>query len=1300
MQSAPEAENPSHPLTEEFEYYPLTPRQSLVWADEQINQEGYKNFRTLKVCAARGVDADKLKRAWAETLSSHDVFELVVDADIPRQRFFSIAPQITEIALPDQAKVDDWIAEHSLQRPDPHRPLWDLTMIACGDGELVSVLCAHFLICDEISFGLIAQEVSRRYGPFSAEASRSFRSFLSDDGAAKDKEASELDTRAWQQLLKDPPPEATLLGCIRGDGKAGIARTRAGLTESQCKALLGFSDPAQSVGMDRRKALDCAVSTAIFAWINRLSGQRNIVISIALDERSLEAQSTVGLIDGLAFLRVEIDDDETFKSLFKKVVAAYDFAREHSRASLGPGKFVSAFIGAQPEWPSTFCGGTGRFALADAAVWASSGLAKSDRLDNICLRYAIAGSSREMLFDFNDDLYPEAIRNRLVQYFFRILDAVSIEAEQRIQSVEMLTREECESILLRGQGRRPPEAPDFLSVIARQARENPGKNAVEFGDRALTYADLDRATNRLARRLQAYGVTSGSRVAVAMPRGFGELSAFLAVLKAGGAYVPVDSSHPVERVRLVLEDAEPQVLVAATDAPLRDALPEGVRYFELDDPLAEGSETSDSPLEGCREPDQLSYILFTSGSTGRPKGVEVPRRAFSNFLQSMSAEPGLAASDRVIAITTTTFDIAGLELFLPLYVGATVVIADRDTANDPVSLRSMLDRSNISLMQATPATWRLLLEAGWRGQAGLRMLCGGEALSLALARRLLGCGSELWNVYGPTETTVWSTLERLAKDVERITIGHPIDHTSVSLRDNDGRIVPFGTIGEICIGGKGLALGYRGRPDLTAERFPLDVRTGERYYRTGDLGRYLPDGRLECLGRVDHQVKVRGFRIEPADIEAQLRAVPGVQDVLVVALRRGDGDPQLVTYWVGDATIDSLHERAKARLPHYMVPSAYVHLKAFPLTTSGKIDRKQLPAPEEYRGEEDVGAPPRNDKESIIASIWREILELPFVPIDRDFFSLGGTSFRAVQMRTKLQEALGVSLPLRALFEHPTIEGIISNLGIPAEDDSPLVFSLAKGTDPIPWIGLMGVQLYDDLAQAMAGSYSMLAIHIPVRYIPGFDAFPTVEDLARKYVDAIRQHQPKGPYYLLGLCHGGVVAFEAASQLQEAGERVGIVALLDAELPKARRVIPITRILYALKKIILEPRASLRKALKKAAVKTATPSSSKIVHGADHEPVDFPFDGPEIEKDLSRYEALNKHIESDVLVFRASENDIAPGITISSDMGWGGWSRRLDCHGIPSTHLEIVREPHATEVIRILNDARRRVEREQKSEAD
>src|SRR5690606_2050826 len=512
------------------------------------------------------------------------------------------------------------------------------------------------------------------------------------------------------------------------------------------------------------------------------------------------------------------------------------------------------------------------------------------------------------------------------------------------------------------------------------------------------------------------GARRGALVGLAVDRDADMLAALLGILKTGAGYVPLDPGFPAERLAYMADDAGLAALV--TQRRHRDRIDLAGRPVlvldELEQALAAQPATRIGRDVDGALPESVAYVIYTSGSTGKPKGVQVPHGAVSNFLVGMQAEPGIKGGDRLLAVTTLSFDIAVLELLLPLSVGAEVVVADRDTASDANALAACLRETGATMMQATPATWRLLLEAGWQGGAGFSALCGGEPMAPDLAQQLLARCEALWNLYGPTETTVWSTCTRILPGRDGtpdIHIGRPIANTHVWILDERGELCPRGVPGEICIGGEGVALGYLGRPELTAERFVADrydpaARRGARVYRTGDRGRWRADGQLEHHGRLDVQVKVRGHRIELGEIEANLAAHPAVARVVVMAREDRPGDVRLVAYGVLNAG-HALDEAAMSaylrdRLPDYMVPQHFVPLPAIPLLPNGKVDRKALPAPQSGPRATDPGRAPHGETEQRVAGLMAEVLGVPEVGAEDDFFASGGHSLLAARLVSRL----------------------------------------------------------------------------------------------------------------------------------------------------------------------------------------------------------------------------------------------------------------------------------------------------------
>jgi amino acid adenylation domain-containing protein len=488
-------------------------------------------------------------------------------------------------------------------------------------------------------------------------------------------------------------------------------------------------------------------------------------------------------------------------------------------------------------------------------------------------------------------------------------------------------------------------------LLKEHVLQRPSSVAAQFGTQQLTYAELDRRSTEVAHALQAVGIGPEILVGICLDRSLDMIVGLLGILKSGGAYVPLDPGYPHERLRYIVADSGLRTIVTQRGFSCSFA-PEEVVKVNVDDPaIAYGQGSTGSPLyvHPRSSSEDLAYVIYTSGSTGKPKGVQISHRSVVNFLISMRQMPGFTTDDVLLAVTTCAFDISVLEIFLPLAAGGKVVIAPREACSDGEQLAALINESGATMMQATPTTWHLLLEADWKGHPGLTILCGGEALSPGLARQLLGKANAVWNMYGPTESTVWSTMYQVKDVLSSIPVGRPIANTEIYVLDAALQPVPDDVIGELYLGGDGLARGYHNRPELTAERFianPFDTRKASKIYRTGDLVRWSPSGRLEYVGRADQQVKLRGYRIELGEIEAALEEHPNISRAAVVMYGK-ELDNRLVAYVVASDTLDlspsKLRTFLKTRLPSYMVPAKFVAMQQLPVMQNGKIDRSALP---------------------------------------------------------------------------------------------------------------------------------------------------------------------------------------------------------------------------------------------------------------------------------------------------------------------------------------------------------------------
>ncbi|MCO5947005.1 non-ribosomal peptide synthetase [Mucilaginibacter flavidus] len=703
---------------------------------------------------------------------------------------------------------------------------------------------------------------------------------------------------------------------------------------------------------------------------------------------------------------------------------------------------------------------------------------------------------------------------------------------------------------------REKALPHFVNACAKKY-EN--KVAIKFHGRNLTYKEVYESSNKLAKILIDNGIKSGDIIGLALDRSPEMIISLLAILKSGAAYIPLDPEYPKDRVEFMLDDSSAKILI--TSKKYHNHFASTASEILIEDALEKfGSYTGDEPPVEITG-DDLAYVLYTSGSTGKPKGVQIRHFNLVNFLLSMQKEPGMTASDKILTVTTISFDIAGLELYLPLICGAEITLTNSDTAKDGRILFDMVKNDGITFMQATPYTWRMMLEAGWEKLLPLKILCGGEALPKDLVGKLTVRTSQLWNMYGPTETTIWSTI-KLIESSEEITIGRPIDNTQVYIVDENLNSLTDGSIGEIIIGGDGVAAGYLNRPELTAERFidnPFSGKPGDKMYRTGDLGRYKENGDIVCLGRMDHQVKVRGYRIELEEIEHALVKEADIKQAVVIAREDTPGDPRLVGYVVLEEEGSEIDLKTKihnwqqallAVLPEYMVPDDFVVMTAIPITPNGKIDRKALPKPD-YNTIARLGeyVAPRTEIESQVAEIWQELMGLEKISIYDNFFELGGRSLVALQIMARIEKLTGKRLPLATLFEHSTIEKLSLMLNIDSKSitwDS-LVHIKPKGTKMPLYIvhgAGLNVLLFNALAMNMDDDQPVFGLQ--ARGLNGIDEpLDVMEEIAANYIAEIIAQNPTGPYALAGYSLGGTIAYEMAHQLLAMGKEVKLLAVFD-----------------------------------------------------------------------------------------------------------------------------------------------------------
>jgi amino acid adenylation domain-containing protein len=899
---------------------------------------------------------------------------------------------------------------------------------------------------------------------------------------------------------------------------------------------LAFAAPLDGGGVGRGRTEVCFGSELTAATLARAAAERVDVVTFVLAAFGALIHRYTALPDFVvrgAFqtLWIDAEGDPSFEELVRRVHRELTAeAISSSRAPVAPLQiaFAAGAVGPRCDLEVTL----------------------EERLEGLV---AVATFERKLL--------DEAAVGRLLSRLPVLLAEAIDDPERTIATLGLLTTEERVRMLEDwNDTARPYPACRTDALIAAQTLTHGDDVAVEFENQHLTYRELDSRANGLAGLLQEFGVGPDVLVAICVERSLDMMVGLLGVMRAGGAYVPVDPTFPGDRRRFMLEDAA--VRVVLTQQSLLPQLNSAdADVICLDRDVGRIAAAGVAPPPCGANADSLAYVIYTSGSTGRPKGVQIPHSALVNFLTTMSREPGFTDRDVLVAVTTLSFDIAGLELYLPLIVGGRVVIAPHDVAGDPRQLVDLIERSGATVVQATPTTWRMLVDSGWPGRLGLKVLCGGEPLPTVLAEQLLERGLELWNMYGPTETTIWSAICQVHGG-DPITIGHPIANTTLYVLDDRMQPLPVGLAGELHIGGDGLARGYLNRPELTAERFvphPFEPTPGSRVYKTGDLARYRQDGTIDFIGRRDQQVKVRGFRIELGELETALARQPGVAAAVAVTREDSSGEQQLVAYVVAadEKRLDPLELRHALAdvLPAYMVPTTVVPLDALPLTPNGKIDRKALPKPPSERSRDPARVPARTEFERQLVAVWEQVLGISPIGVTDDFFDLGVTSIVAARLFARLERELGTTLPLGAVFEAPTIESLALLLDVGPESGhsrwTSLVPIQSNGSrTPIFCVhGGAGTILHlQPLARRLGSEQPFYGLQSRGLY-GGAPPLRTVEEMAEHYLRELRTVQPRGPFRLAGYCFGSIVAFDIAQQLVAEGEEVELLAVFNGPSP-------------------------------------------------------------------------------------------------------------------------------------------------------
>ncbi|MFM6983310.1 MAG: non-ribosomal peptide synthetase, partial [Chitinophagaceae bacterium] len=798
------------------------------------------------------------------------------------------------------------------------------------------------------------------------------------------------------------------------------------------------------------------------------------------------------------------------------------------------------------------------------------------------------GESLTIDCDYNSALFQHDDINELLLQYQYIINTITLSPETRISDCDLsdpqLTIQQLDSF--NASEADYPRTSTVHDLVLKQAQSTPDAIAIRFEDISITYAELINRVDDYARGLQAAGLKPGMFAGVMLDRGPEMMYTLMAIMRLGAAYIPIDPIFPEQRIQYMLSDSKTSLLVC--EDRFRFICPESCQAFSTDQLQALANDNSSLPVQDNALP---AYVIYTSGSTGLPKGVIMPQKALVNLLWSVKNQPGFTTKDSLLALTTISFDIAGLELYLPLISGGTLVLASSEISKDGDAIIQLIAKENITVLQATPATFRLLSGFGFKGHKNLKILCGGEPLPHDLAMELLPKCHSLWNMYGPTETCIWSSAQQIKNKDTKISIGRPLANTSILILDDRHRPLPKGKIGEIAIAGDGLAHGYLNKKELSAEKFiKHPLKDNERIYLSGDLGYVDSDDRLYCLGRSDNQVKVRGYRIETGEIESVILKNSNYREAVVVPKLFGKDDIRLVAFvkdlgvknrnykickqtglqlcLLEGEELEGLRNLLSKDLPDYMVPGIFMAINAMPLTPNAKTDRKFLTDLDisamfqsgKSQVEDSGSKTTWSETELSIKPLWEAALGVKSASRLDDFFASGGHSLIAIELMHQIEQELGFKLPLSALFRKPSIAGLAQIINGETNGSGTyhyLVPVKPEGTNPplyiVHGIGLE-VMVFKDLASHMDASqpvYGVQAIGLSNNEFPP----EKLEQIAAKYIQEIKAHNPKGPYLIAGHSAGSLLAYEIGRQLEKSGANIGMLAIFDYSLESTKKEI-------------------------------------------------------------------------------------------------------------------------------------------------
>ena len=1316
---------------------PLTEGQQEIFLSGHVSPDASKAYNIATEIRLEGdFDLEKMRFSLQTLVDRHEALRTTMNEDGKNQTVLSALKleipfvDISGDKAPLEAlqKLHDEEAEYLFDLQNG--PLVRFKIVRLEERVHLVFLHVHHIICDGWSLGILTRELGELYtgkNPDQLEPAKQLSQYAIEQADLQRLDVFQKNEKYWLNQFADGVPVLDL----PTDFSRPPLKTYNGAVE-KISLQPEFVKQLRKAAAKQGSTFYVFMLAAFQAYLGRLTGQEELVIGVAAAGHNLPGNANlVGHAIGLLPVRWKMEQEATFKDYLKtvrrQVLDAFDhqqytfgalvkklkIARNASRNTL-----VSVAFNLDSPLDDLYFG---------SLKASTRAIPRHYETFDTFINLKPLGDQVDFEWNFNTGLFRrETIRRRLAG-FERFLQAIVEELEMPIARLTFLPDFESQQLAAFGQGEQAvfPLHRCLHRLFEEQVARTPGKTAARFEYQSLTFRELNDRANFLAEVLMKKGLKPGTMAGLCMDRSLDMMVSIYAILKAGGAYVPVDPRNPVDRIRLILEDADCPILV--THSEVKDRLPSFPGEVIFADTLMAGNaypgKRDVKNVEVPLTAQHPAYVIYTSGSTGTPKGVAIRHENAVNTLFAINRILKMDETDTVFSVSSMSFDMSIPDYFLTLLTGATLVLAGEETKKDGFALLEALEEHRPTVMQATPTTWKILLMAGWKGDPNLRAIAGGEGFSKELAAEMMHCCQQVWNGYGPTETTIYATWQLITEEHlaacpgEFAAIGSPIANTTMRILDRNGEPVPVGVPGELYIGGNGVATGYLKRPELNRAMFVM--LDGKRFYRTGDLVRYLSGGEIEFLGRIDTQVKIRGYRVELGEIEETMKLFPGIANAAVTIRSDSKGVERLIGYFTTTEAGHTLKEDGlktflRSKLPGYMVPSVFVQLVEMPMNTSLKIDRKALPKPDFSSLSSGSYEAPKTPGEKLLAKLWEDLLGVEKVSVNDDFFELGGHSLAAVQMMTQVKQSTGVKLPLTALFQHSTVQKLaiqlngfhMNNENLPRTNqviDSRHFVSLIPirevGSKPPLYLvhgGGLHVLFYQNLVKYLDADQPIYALQ--ARGLNG-DVPPLdrIEDMAAHYIREMRVLNPDGPYCLAGYSLGGLIAWEMAKQLLEMGKEVPMLSLFDAvakyewagEGTSGKWMKKLRKTGYNLSLMLKDPAAAIgykSNVLKmqfqhlKGKMRTAyrNNQTNEIEEGY------LPFGKEVYEKSMEAYEKYElKPLDIQVDLFKAKEQ-----MFYLHDPVYYGWDqfalRGVKVHEIDGNHLTLFDDPHGKQVAEVM----------------